>query len=371
MQVGVKAFVEKAATLELAGLTVEHLSLHSEVGQHRQGDVPLIVLKRQSPEASARAPTTGPVSNTGSSGQPHEGSSHEPGSSGDGLEGKEGAQQDGGGMPAVVFLHMTGASKEVMLRRMLPYARSGYVTCAIDCRYHGERSVDDDGALDSGAYCKALVRAWQSKPASEDAPHERPFLYDNLWDISRLVDYLSSRPDVDPKRIGVTGISLGGMHTWLAAAADPRIAAGVALIGVQSFGYGVENNCWQGRVSSIPDAFMAAAKEEGKSAPDADTVRKVFSHITPGLLDRFDAPASLPLIAPRPFLILNGEEDPRCPIAGVRISMKSALDAYTRAGGPENIKLQAYPGVAHEATKEMDEATAEWFHRHLLQRSML
>jgi dienelactone hydrolase len=44
---------------------------------------------------------------------------------------------------------------------------------------------------------------------------------------------LTTRPDIDPAHIGMMGISLGGMNTWFAAAADPRIAVAVALIGVQ------------------------------------------------------------------------------------------------------------------------------------------
>ncbi len=48
-----------------------------------------------------------------------------------------------------------------------------------------------------------------------------------------LLDYLESRPDVDARRIGMTGVSLGGMHTWLTAAADPRVAVAAPMIGVQ------------------------------------------------------------------------------------------------------------------------------------------
>lgn len=49
-----------------------------------------------------------------------------------------------------------------------------------------------------------------------------------------LVDYLAGRPDVDAARIGCTGVSLGGMHAWLLAALDARIACAAPLIGVQA-----------------------------------------------------------------------------------------------------------------------------------------
>ena len=49
----------------------------------------------------------------------------------------------------------------------------------------------------------------------------------------RLLDYLKTRPDVDAARVGVTGVSLGGMHLWLLAAVDHRVAAAAPMIGVQ------------------------------------------------------------------------------------------------------------------------------------------
>ena len=44
----------------------------------------------------------------------------------------------------------------------------------------------------------------------------------------------NSGRDVDGARIGITGVSLGGMHSWLAAAADARIAVAAPMIGVQA-----------------------------------------------------------------------------------------------------------------------------------------
>jgi hypothetical protein len=51
---------------------------------------------------------------------------------------------------------------------------------------------------------------------------------------------------------GETGISLGGMHTVMVAAADTRIAVAVPLLGVQSFSWALEHDQWHARVASIP-----------------------------------------------------------------------------------------------------------------------
>jgi dienelactone hydrolase len=52
-----------------------------------------------------------------------------------------------------------------------------------------------------------------------------------VTDTIRAIDYLQTRPDVDPERIGMMGISMGGMNTWLTAAADPRVKVAVPCIG--------------------------------------------------------------------------------------------------------------------------------------------
>ena len=47
-------------------------------------------------------------------------------------------------------------------------------------------------------------------------------------------------------------------------------------------------------------------------------VKKFYERIAPGLVDRFDGPAMLPLIAPRPLLVVNGDSDPESPLGGVK-----------------------------------------------------
>jgi dienelactone hydrolase len=50
----------------------------------------------------------------------------------------------------------------------------------------------------------------------------------NAIETRRLIDYLATRPDVDSSRIGVLGLSHGGMMTFVLAAVEPRVKSAAA-----------------------------------------------------------------------------------------------------------------------------------------------
>ena len=87
--------------------------------------------------------------------------------------------------------------------------------------------------------------------------------------------------------------------------------------------------------------------------------------MAPGIYGQFDAPAMLPLIAPRPLLVINGDSDPRTPMAGVRESAAAAERAYTAAGATDKFMLKVIPNLGHEHTPEIEQAALEWFVRWL------
>lgn len=261
--------------------------------------------------------------------------------------------------PAVIVLHGTGGSKEGSRSWLDELAARGFVAVAIDGRYHGERA---GGAKGTEAYNAAIVRAWRSKPGG---PQEHPFYYDTCWDVWRTVDYLQSRPDVDPARIGLIGISKGGIETWLAGAVDDRIKVAVPAISVQSFRWGLDHDQWQGRARTIAAAHDAAAKDLGEPAVNARVCRTLWDKIIPGMTDRYDGPSMLRLFAGRPLLILNGSEDPNCPIGGARLAFASAEAAYREAGAPDKLKILVAEGVGHAVTRAQHDAALEWFVRWL------
>jgi uncharacterized protein len=100
---------------------------------------------------------------------------------------------------AVVVLHGSGSSRLNILDHVGVLGRAGYGVMALDARGHG---ASDGEPMDVG---------WLAHV-----------------DIEAGVSFLARQRDVDPGRIGVVGISLGGTGALTAAAEDPRIAAVVA-----------------------------------------------------------------------------------------------------------------------------------------------
>ncbi|WZZ36927.1 putative esterase YitV [Brassica napus] len=257
--------------------------------------------------------------------------------------------------PAVVFMHASDANKEWLRPFLEAYASRGYVAIGLDSRYHGER------ADSKTAYRDALISSWKNG-------NTMPFIFDTVWDLIKLAEYLTQRKDIDPQRIGITGISLGGMQAWFAAAVDTRYSVAVPLIGVQGFRWAIDNDAWQARVDSLKPLFEVARIDMGKSKIDKEVVEKVWDRIAPGIASQFDAPYSVPVIAPRPLYLLNGAEDPRCPLGGLVVPVKRAKKAYKKT--PANFKFVAEEGVGHTVTSFMIKESSDWFEKFLKQGNM-
>ncbi len=255
-----------------------------------------------------------------------------------------------GPRPVVIALHGTGGSKANMISLCRKLAERGFIAVAIDGPYHGERKTGK-GQSD---YNDAIVRAWHGSG-------EHPFYYDTVWDVMRLVDYLQTRDDVDAKRIGLIGISKGGIETYLAAAADPRIAVAVPCLGVQSFHWALAHNDWQGRIGTIQSAFDAIARDAGAAKPDSAFVKKFYNRIAPGIDGEFDGPQMVRLIAPRPLLVINSDADNHTPLPGVDECVAAAKKAYAASHAEDHFVVIIQKKTGHQVKPESELAAIEWF----------
>lgn len=259
-----------------------------------------------------------------------------------------------GRLPTVIVLHGTGGNKDRQEPLLRDLAARGFIAVAIDGRYHGARSQAGAGSAD---YVAAILRRYRTGK-------ELPFLYDTVWDVLRLLDYLETRADVDPKRIGAIGFSKGGMELYLAAAVDPRIAVAVPCIGVQSFRWALDHDAWQSRAGTFRAALEQAAQDA--SVPvDAAFLRRFYDRVAPGVYSDFDGPRMTPLIAPRPLLVINGDSDARTPMPGLLECVNAARSAYRQAGAADAFRFFPQENTAHKVTPEAMREAIAWFSRWL------
>jgi cephalosporin-C deacetylase-like acetyl esterase len=135
-----------------------------------------------------------------------------------------------------------------------------------------------------------------------------------IWDGIRTVDYLLTRPDVDPDRINITGTSGGGFQTAQIAALDPRLKVAAP-------------SCY---ITSLPMRVYNRLFKD----PDSDPEQDLYGMIADGM----DHPGLLLLMYPRPVFVAAAVLD-FFPIEGTRKSFREVESLYSRFGRAERIAM--------------------------------
>jgi len=124
---------------------------------------------------------------------------------------------------------------------------------------------------------------------------------------SACIDFLEKRADVDPKRIGIVAISLGGYYAPRCASLEPRFAACIAWGAIWDY-YAT----WKKRVDSHFKASMSVPGHHITWILGVDTVEEALRRLEPFRLDGVVQKMRCP------FLIVHGEEDEQVPVADAR-----------------------------------------------------
>ena len=202
------------------------------------------------------------------------------------------------------------------------FARHGYVCLTIDTLQFGEIEGIHHGT-------HHLNRWWWLSRGYTPAGVE-------AWNCIRAIDYLQSRPEVDGEKIGMTGRSGGGAYSWWAAAIDDRVKAAVPVAGITD----LDNHVVDGCVENHCDCMFAV---------------NTF---------RWDYPLVAALVAPRPLLIANTDNDGIFPLDGVVRTYEKAKRIYDLYGAGDKIGLTIAPGGHHD-TQDLQVPALRWFDRHL------
>lgn len=249
-----------------------------------------------------------------------------------------------GAAPAILYQHTHGhryeRGKDELFRDApmgtapgQALVEAGYVVAAVDAyafgqrQYHGPtRDLKSGDETELTLFKKFL---WEGK---------------SLWgmilrDDLLTLNYLLTRPEVDPARVGTTGMSMGGSRaTWLAAL-DNRIAA------------------------VIPVAQMTRYRDFAKRGDY--NLHSVYYYLSGVLKSGLDMEVITSLTAPRPQRILIGDRDPLSPIEGVYTIDTFARRVYELYGAVDRFQMIVYEGVGHAYTPEMFRAVLDGFGAYL------
>jgi len=132
---------------------------------------------------------------------------------------------------------------------------------------------------------------------------------ERVFDVDRGIDYLTSRGDVDMRRIGVMGNSGGGTITLFSAALLPRVRY------------------------AMPSCYFCTFR---------DSIMSIYhcaDNYIPGLLRYAEMADVMGLFAPRPVLVVAGEQDPIFPIHGTRKAFRRLKRIYRAAGAADRCHL--------------------------------
>jgi pimeloyl-ACP methyl ester carboxylesterase len=158
-----------------------------------------------------------------------------------------------------------------------------------------------------------------------------------VYDSVRALDYLLTRDDVDPARIGSLGISMGSTMAWWHAALDERVKVCVDLCCLTDF-----------------QALVEIDNLDGHG---------VYYYV-PGLLKRFTTAQVNALVAPRPHLSTAGLQDKLTPPQGLDRVDAELKRVYAQWNAPDAWKLLRYDH-GHRENPEMRKEIVTWLKRWL------
>lgn len=157
-----------------------------------------------------------------------------------------------------------------------------------------------------------------------------------IWDVIRGVDYLATRPEVDPARIGLTGNSGGGTQASFLMMAEPRFAAAVPCTFIMT---------------------LASYMKSGQPQDSEQVVRGCF-------VDGPDHDDYLTAMAPKPVLVGAAAYD-FFPIEGTLEAVERAKAVYRLYQAEEHVALTV-AAHGHAYSPQLREAAVNWFRQHLL-----
>ena len=246
--------------------------------------------------------------------------------------------------PAIIAIHQhnceyylgksepAGLSKNSMYHYGLELCLRGYVVLCPDNLGFEDRRPDEykrkeNDNLEGMNYERLLFSKYILEGSTLQAKY--------LSDLCKGVDFLETLDFVDSERIGAIGHSLGGQETLWLTWFDKRIKVGVSSCGFSQM----------------------------KTILRDDILHNYAAYVF-GLLNIGDIGDIICDMAPKPFLMTNGEEDGLFPVDGVRDIVSKAQKKYMEMGCAENFNHIIFKGK-HAFPEDVRVRAYEWIDRFL------
>jgi hypothetical protein len=157
-----------------------------------------------------------------------------------------------------------------------------------------------------------------------------------VWDDIRTLDYLCTRPEVDPDRIGCWGISMGGFRTTHLCGLDERIKCAVIV------------------------GFMSSYTPMLK----AHILTHTWINYVPGFYKYFDFPDLASIMVPKPLMVQHCLKDDLFTVEGMKTSSEKIAEVYRLNNAADKFESR-FSDVPHMFSKEMQEIALKWMKKWL------
>ncbi len=247
--------------------------------------------------------------------------------------------------PAIFLIHGFTSTRTDQVELGYLLARAGCFYVSLDAYQHGERIASPP----PWEKHPGVIYPWESgldrwlRMITEIVPQ-------TARDVSTLIDHFAEDRRADIERVGVTGLSMGGMIAFYLAANEPRIQAAAPIISYPGLTAMWEQFATE--AASYPRWKDAMAGVQPEIERDTARVKAV---------DPFERLASF---APKPLLIVQGDVDTDAPKHTSVALMQKLRPLY--AEHPERLRLSIHDGVAHRVSSAMRDVVCQWFRDRLL-----
>ncbi len=230
-------------------------------------------------------------------------------------------------------------------------AKRGFVVLCPDAIYFGSQKLDPATLVDNKGYFEKIEGANESERIkiynkqvagpNEVAMNKTILTSGTTWlgiiaqNDRVAVDFLLSRPEVDPERIGSIGLSLGGLRSTYLFGLDPRIKTGVVAAFSTTYNEMLQQHAHHTWMMYVPRQY-----------------------------EFLDLPDVASLNAPRPLLVLNCKQDKLFSMEGMQAAEQRLSRIYTKMKAPEKFSSRYYD-VPHSMTIQMQEDAIAWLEKWL------